>query len=521
MKANNLYNFISPVTGRVLSTYNYVLMGNSSGIAIPSPMLMDIKLDLINLTNTLNNSSLIIGFPNNNLPNAQVLSNLEDGAMINTGGIVSTTSAPIPIQATYIIQVPDAGLTEAQPLSLLGTGIAKIVDNGVVALAIADEDYASFSTIESYTQQALDAAAEANSAAVASGAFASAAAASASSAKASATTAATAFAGVATAATVSQSAANMSKYYAKEASSAANKANNSAKLAKNIQINIIKYANLIPNYTKQSFEYANKSANSAANSARFANSASSAAINSAKSASAASDSATSASTSASSASDSATAASTSATAASDSATAASTSATAASDSATAASTSASSASDSATAASTSATAAFVSATSASTSASSASDSLTTILEKLNYGALYISNNTDITYITANTYTKLVGTTSVASVSSLFTSLADNQLNYTGSASVNVFITANVAISHNVMTGTTIGIGIYKNGIQIPVPITAYQLSSNVTTNLTISVYTSLSTNDYLEVWGSTTDNSQCIAVNMNFLVNLI
>ncbi len=34
-----LWNFISPVTGRVLADPNYVLVGNSLGIAIPSPSI--------------------------------------------------------------------------------------------------------------------------------------------------------------------------------------------------------------------------------------------------------------------------------------------------------------------------------------------------------------------------------------------------------------------------------------------------------------------------------------------------
>ena len=49
MKFDILHNFISPVTGRVLADYNYVLVGNKQGIAIPSPILIDLRLDLMNL----------------------------------------------------------------------------------------------------------------------------------------------------------------------------------------------------------------------------------------------------------------------------------------------------------------------------------------------------------------------------------------------------------------------------------------------------------------------------------------
>lgn len=94
-----LYNFISPITGRVLADPNYALVGNRNGIAIPSPIIIDIRLDLIALRkryNTLVKGDFIIGHPNNELPNAQVLFNLPEGYLYNTEGIISTT-ALIPI----------------------------------------------------------------------------------------------------------------------------------------------------------------------------------------------------------------------------------------------------------------------------------------------------------------------------------------------------------------------------------------------------------------------------------------
>lgn len=94
-----LHNFISPVTGRVLADPNYVLVGDDFGIATPSPMLIDIRLDLINLRRDFTvatSASYVVGFPNSQLPNAQVLSGMSNGYMLNTNGIVSTTStAPI------------------------------------------------------------------------------------------------------------------------------------------------------------------------------------------------------------------------------------------------------------------------------------------------------------------------------------------------------------------------------------------------------------------------------------------
>lgn len=96
-----LYNFISPITGRILADPNYVLVGNKNGIAIPSPILIDVRLDLIALRkryNALVKGDIVIGKPNNELPNAQVLFNLDNGYLYTTDGILSTNTI-IPIGA--------------------------------------------------------------------------------------------------------------------------------------------------------------------------------------------------------------------------------------------------------------------------------------------------------------------------------------------------------------------------------------------------------------------------------------
>ena len=99
MKPDILHNFISPVTGRLLCNPNYILIGNRKGIATPSPILIDIGLKIINLRLDLNNISsanFVIGSPNLQLPNAQVLSNKPNGYLYNDEGIVSTVGT-IPI----------------------------------------------------------------------------------------------------------------------------------------------------------------------------------------------------------------------------------------------------------------------------------------------------------------------------------------------------------------------------------------------------------------------------------------
>lgn len=103
MKFDVLYNFISPVTGRVLCDPNYVLMGDSRGIAMPSPIL----------TNILD-ASFVIGFPNASLPNAQVLNALADGYVYNTEGILSTTPTVIPFLTEKKLWIGDATNTPTE-----------------------------------------------------------------------------------------------------------------------------------------------------------------------------------------------------------------------------------------------------------------------------------------------------------------------------------------------------------------------------------------------------------------------
>lgn len=93
MKYDVLYNFISPITGRILCDPGHVLVGDKNGIAVPS----------------------LTPFPSS--------------------------------QATYILQVVDPALPNAQALGPLGGGILKsAADTGVVSIAlggtnVATDDY--------------------------------------------------------------------------------------------------------------------------------------------------------------------------------------------------------------------------------------------------------------------------------------------------------------------------------------------------------------------------------------------
>lgn len=99
MNYDVLHNFISPVTGRVYATPNYVLLGDKAGIATPSPIIIDIRLDIQTLQEEIEllkpqvfpkDVAFIIQTPDIRVPNAQALSDLGDGILkVNTGGILS------------------------------------------------------------------------------------------------------------------------------------------------------------------------------------------------------------------------------------------------------------------------------------------------------------------------------------------------------------------------------------------------------------------------------------------------
>ena len=341
-----LYNFISPVTGRLPLTENYILLGGRQGFSVMSPKLIDIELELININHILGDlsaSAFILGAPNPKLPLSQDLSSLDNGFMFNTAGTISTTNnlplpslpynniwvgninnvaVPTPYVASqnnssFILQTPNPNLPNSQALGLLLGGILQSAPlTGVVSIAIPDVDYATVATLE-------ELAAEAEASAEAAAASATEAAASAAEASASAAEA--------------TGAAAEASFSALEASLSAIEAGLSATEA------------------------------------------SAAAAEATASAAAAAISATEAAGSATAAALSATEAATSATAAATSATAAETSATAAAASATDASGSAGAASGYSVAAAASASGAAASAVDASSSASEAQDYLNTLL----------------------------------------------------------------------------------------------------------------------------------------------
>ena len=110
----------------------------------------------------------------NNIPETRPTIALQNLPGLTNGSIWQgdATDRPVEIQlnfapsdATYIIKTPNAALTEAQVISELGIGMAKIVAGGAFAIAIPDEDYATVATLQELADQAAASAEEATVAA--------------------------------------------------------------------------------------------------------------------------------------------------------------------------------------------------------------------------------------------------------------------------------------------------------------------------------------------------------------------
>ena len=55
MKYDRLYNFISPVTGKLPIDKGYILLGDKNGRSFSSPVLIDVRQDIIDLRKQIGN----------------------------------------------------------------------------------------------------------------------------------------------------------------------------------------------------------------------------------------------------------------------------------------------------------------------------------------------------------------------------------------------------------------------------------------------------------------------------------
>jgi hypothetical protein len=109
-----LDSLISPVTGRILCDFNYILVGNAQGIAIPT-----------------------IGSPIGVLPNLT----------FNMTWVGDADNRPIERiyigDSTFVIRLINTDLPSAQVLLPLGLGLLKVIADGYLAVATPLIDYAT------------------------------------------------------------------------------------------------------------------------------------------------------------------------------------------------------------------------------------------------------------------------------------------------------------------------------------------------------------------------------------------
>ena len=237
----------------------YVWMGDEHSRPLPTFKLIDLTIDVKSLQKQLDvllQTTFVVNTPVPSLPKAQALSALNDGIIKNISGVlaiavantdylspslasgklwignetnvatpqatiavanlpnlkqgtvwqgdannrpVEVTIAVAPVDARYILQQPNSSLTNAQSLNqLIGLQpkILKAGDDGVIAVAIPDQDYATKETLERLAAEAQTSAEEASASAL----EATAAATEATAAATEATGAAVTASGAATAA---------------------------------------------------------------------------------------------------------------------------------------------------------------------------------------------------------------------------------------------------------------------------------------------------------------------------------
>jgi len=142
-------------------TYDATLPGitarsleGGSGISITTPdgnganpVISVVADSTIQQVNSLSNG--LFGSTRSSLnfvPSGSVSVTIGDNSLDNRTDINIAGTVAAPEDSTYIIQTPDAGLPNAQPLSPLATGLLKVTTGtGVLSTAVANTDYQSAS----------------------------------------------------------------------------------------------------------------------------------------------------------------------------------------------------------------------------------------------------------------------------------------------------------------------------------------------------------------------------------------
>lgn len=138
--------FMSPVTGRIIMpmmpdlSRNYVWIGDRNDRPIASPVIIDLRLEIIDLRNRLSRTRFILQAPSDNFDSSQALNELVPGILKHNQGIVSiaepwidyvppilpekniwignSDNAPEPYPRIFLENLPS--MANSNPLQLLG-----------------------------------------------------------------------------------------------------------------------------------------------------------------------------------------------------------------------------------------------------------------------------------------------------------------------------------------------------------------------------------------------------------------
>lgn len=135
------------------------------------------------------------------------------------------------------------------------------------------------------------------------------------------------------------------------------------------------------------------------------------------------------------------------------------------------------------------------------------------------GMIYMQNNATPTTLTANLWSKLLGTTTIPSDSNQFASPSSGRILYIGTNSIVCKVDVSSTLTFSAGGGgTTRSIAIFKNGAQVVPSLMSEDIASNTNLNICTNSFVSLSTGDYLEVYCRSSANSNVTSSNLTLIV---
>ncbi|HXU26744.1 MAG TPA: hypothetical protein VN698_05885 [Bacteroidia bacterium] len=144
--------------------------------------------------------------------------------------------------------------------------------------------------------------------------------------------------------------------------------------------------------------------------------------------------------------------------------------------------------------------------------------LNTEKDDVSSGNIYISSSATTNFPSANTPTKIAGTTTSASLFRV-TSPTNNRLTYTGTKTRRFLVICSLCIISG-GNGKNYSFYVTKNGVKLSESeMSVKSNSSTDQTALAVSCTVSLAPNDYIEIWGENNiDNTDIVVTNMNLAI---